>query len=323
MATACFLDAGSVGTDLDFAALTAAADDWCWHESTRPGDVAARLADAEIAVTNKVVIDAATLAANPQLKLICVAATGVNNVDLEAARRLGITVVNAVGYATPAVIQHVFALLLALATRLPQYSEAVRDGRWQTAPHFCLLDYPITELAGRTLGIVGHGELGSAVARVATAFGMEILLAARPGVNRAAGDRIPLPELLEQADAVTLHCPLTPTTRGLIDADALERMRSQAFLINTARGGIVDEAALAQALRSGAIAGAGVDVLTREPPRSGNPLLAPDIPNLVVTPHVAWASRDARQRLVDQVAANVRAYRAGTPCRVVTGAGTN
>ena len=318
MTTACFLDAGSVGDDLDFSALHAQADHWQWHETSPPEAVAERLADVDVALTNKVVIDATAMAAAPRLRLICVTATGVNNVDLEAARAHGITVVNAVGYATPAVTQHVLALLLALATGLPRYDAAVRDGRWQGATHFCLLDYPITELAGRTLGIVGYGELGHSVGRAARALGMEILVAARPRAQTIPADRIALPELLARVDALTLHCPLTEATRNLIGADALARMKPEALLINTARGGIVDEAALATALRNGTIAGAGVDVLSQEPPIAGNPLLAPDIPNLIVTPHTAWASRDARQRLIDQVAGNIAAFTAGRPRNVVT-----
>lgn len=318
MGHACFLDAGSVGADLDFTRLEQAASTWSWHESTPASQVAERIRDADIVVTNKVVLDADSLARAGRLRLICVAATGVNNVDLAAASRHGITVVNTVGYGTPAVVQHVFALLLALATRLPEYRDAVRGGRWQQSTHFCPLDFPITELPGRTLGIIGLGELGGAVQHAARAFGMTTQVAARPDSVNIPADRVALPQLLEEADAVTIHCPLTDATRGLIGEAELRLMKREAFLINTARGGIVDEAALAAALHAGEIAGAGVDVLTREPPVDGNPLLAPGIPNLIVTPHTAWATRDARQRLIDQVADSLQAFQAGSPRNVVT-----
>jgi glycerate dehydrogenase len=246
-----------------------------------------------------------------------VAATGTNNIDLEAAAERGITVCNCQSYGTPSVVQHVFALILTLATRLCDYRQAVAEGRWQLADQFCLLDYPIQELAGKTLGIIGYGELGRSVARIAEAFGMRILIAQRPGTSEPVEDRIPLATLLPQLDILTLHCPLTSETRGLIGAWELALMRRNALLINTARGGIVDELALAEALKRGALGGAGVDVLTEEPPVQGNPLLAGDIPNLIVTPHCAWGSREARQRLVAQLAENIQGFLTGKPKRVV------
>lgn len=261
-------------------------------------------------MTNKVALDRAVLTSAPSLRLICIAATGTNHVDLNAAREQGIAVANVVRYATPAVVQHVFALILALTTRLPEYQRAVASGTWQQQERFCLMDYPIRELAGRTLGILGYGELGQAVARVAEAFGMQVLVAQRPG-GKAREGRVALDQLLPQVDVLSLHCPLTDTTRGLIGARELELMRHDALLINTARGGIVDESALAEALRRGTIGGAGVDVLSTEPPREGNPLLPPDIPNLIVTPHIAWASREARQRVVEEIATNIEAFMAG------------
>ena len=317
---ACVLDADSLGPGLDFDALRAAADGWDWYPNTAPGQVAERIAGAEVVVSNKVPIDADALAAAPGLRLICVAATGVNNIDLEAADAHGVTVCNATGYATPAVSQHVFALLLGLATQLEHYHAAAIDGRWAAHDHFCLLDAPIVELAGRSLGIVGFGELGRGVARIAEAFGMEVLVAARRGGPVPEG-RVAFDELLARADAISLHCPLTEETRGLIGTAELRAMKPSAFLINTARGGIVDEAALEEALRAGTIAGAGIDVLTAEPPREGNVLLAGDIPNLIVTPHSAWGTQAARQRLVEQVAANIEAWRAGTPRNAVAGPG--
>ncbi len=306
-----FLDRASLGTEgLDYTGLEQVLPAWRFHPNSRPDQVADRLRDAEVAVSNKVALDAAALERAARLKLVCISATGTNNVDLAAARRLGIAVCNVQGYATPSVAQLVFALILSLYTRLPDYHRAVREGRWARSELFCLLDYPIHELAGKVLGIVGYGELGRAVARLAEAFDMQVLIAARPG-GTAQGERLSLEALLPRVDVLTLHCPLTPETRGLIGARELALMAPHAVLINTARGGIVDEAALARALGAGALAGAGVDVLTEEPPASGNPLLAPDIPNLIVTPHIAWASLEARQRLIGEVAENIRAFIAG------------
>lgn len=313
-----FLDRDSLDSaDLDFSGLDAALPNLRYYAATTPTEVAARIAEAEVVMTNKVVLDADALRCAPQLRLICIAATGVNNVDLDAATAQGITVCNCRGYGTPAVVQHVFALLLSLVTRLPDYQQAVRDGRWQRSSQFCLLDFPIRELAGKTLGIVGYGELGQGVARIAEAFGMRVLIAQRPGTLETWADRVPLPILLPQVDVLSLHCPLTPATQGLIGAWELALMRRDALLINTARGGLVDEALLADALRRGALGGAGVDVLSLEPPASGNPLLAPDIPNLIVTPHCAWGSRESRQRLIGQLVENILSYQDGAPVRVV------
>ena len=313
-----FLDQDSVDRgDLDFSVLRRALPKWRLFDTADSVGAPARLAGATVVVSNKVPLDEAVLAKTAELKLICVAATGTNNVDLKAASRLGIRVCNVQGYATPSVVQHVFSLILALTTRLEDYRRAVRDGRWQRSPHFCLLDYPIRELAGRRLGIVGYGELGQGVARVAKAFGLEVLLARRPGGKDTRAGRVSIPELLSQVDLLSLHCPLTPDTQGLIGAEELRLMRRDALLINTARGGIVDEHALAAALREGRLGGAGVDVLVREPPTAGSPLLDPDIPNLIVTPHVAWASRESRQRLLDEVGRNIEAFLAGTPRNLV------
>lgn len=302
-----FLDRGSLGEDgVDFSAFHRTLPRWEYHAATPPGEVARRIAAAHVVVTNKVPVDGDAMAGAGNLRLICVTATGTNNIDMAAARRRGITVCNVPGYATASVVQLVFALILALYTRLPAYHAAVRDGRWQRSEQFCLLDYPIHELAGKVMGIVGYGELGRAVDEVAAAFGMEVVAARRAGAEQA--DRPPLKELLPRVDVLSLHCPLTPETRGLIGEQELALMKPTAVLINTARGGIVDEAALARALRGGVIAGAGVDVLTREPPVDDNPLLAPDVPNLIVTPHIAWASLEARQRLVDEVTGNIQAF---------------
>ncbi|MGD8575735.1 MAG: 2-hydroxyacid dehydrogenase [Thiohalophilus sp.] len=315
-----FLDTGSLLSgstdrpDLDFSAIEALPVSWRHYSETAPDQVVERLASAAIAVTNKVVLDAERIAALPELKLIAVAATGVNNVDLDAARKQGIGVCNVTAYATPSVVQHVFMLILVLLRNLPAYRVALAKGRWQQSPHFCLLDYPIDELQDKVLGIIGYGELGKAVAQMGEAFGMRCLVAQRDASDQRP-DRVSLDELLAQADVLSLHCPLTDQTRGLIGAKQLARMKPDAILINTARGGIVDEAALHQALVEGRLGGAGMDVLAEEPPLAGNPLLGTKLDNLIVTPHIAWASRASRQRLLDQVAENIASYLSDEPLR--------
>ncbi|MEX0899391.1 MAG: 2-hydroxyacid dehydrogenase [Gammaproteobacteria bacterium] len=296
--------------DLDLTALDAALPGWVGYPVTRGDELHARIADAAVVLTNKIKLDRAALEAARDLKLICLAATGTNNIDLDAAAERGIAVCNIRAYCTASVAQHVFALVLALTINIPGYRKLLDDGAWRDSPQFCLLDYPIRELAGKTFGVIGYGELGRAAARIAEAFGMVVVVADRPGAAPQEG-RLPLDELLAIADVVSLHCPLTPATRGLIDAIALQRMKHDALLINTARGALIDEAALADALRAGIIGGAGIDVLSEEPPVNGNPLLDAGIPNLIVTPHIAWAAREARQRAIDEMAANARAFLAG------------
>ncbi|UXY52123.1 2-hydroxyacid dehydrogenase [Pseudomonas tohonis] len=315
---AVFLDHASLDLgDLDLTPLRQQFAELELHDQTGHRDVVERLRGAQVAISNKVTIDAAAIAELPDLKLILVSATGTNNIDLAAARARGITVCNCQGYGTPSVAQHTLMLLLNLATRFVDYREAVRQDHWQKATQFCLLDFPIVELEGKTLGLLGHGELGSAVARLAEAFGMRVLLGALPGRPPRA-DRLPLADLLPQVDALTLHCPLNEHTRNLIDAEQLALMKPGAFLVNTARGGLVNEHALADALRSGHLGGAATDVLTQEPPKDGNPLLAVDIPRLIVTPHNAWGSREARQRIVVQMAENLEAWLKETPRRTVS-----
>ncbi len=306
-----FLDEASLGRgDLDYGPLEAVVAQWRFHDATAPAEVAGRIADAEVVITNKVALDASNLAGASRLRLICIAATGTDHVDLAAAARRGIAVCNVPGYATPSVVEHVFLLILALMRSLPAYQRTVAAGRWQASRQFCLLDHPIAELSGKVLGIVGFGTLGRAVARVGEAFGMRVLVAARPGAAVPPG-RLPLEDLLPRVDVLSLHCPLADNTRGLIGARELARMKPGAILVNTARGGVVDEEALAAALRSGHLGGAGVDTLSREPPPPDHPLLAGEVPRLIVTPHIAWASREARQRLVIEMAENIRAFRAG------------
>ncbi len=309
---AVFLDYATVSIhdDLDPAALRRALPGIEMRDYTRQDDVATAIAGREAVLVNKLRITRETMEATPSLELVALAATGTNNIDLVAAAERGIAVCNLRDYCTASVVQHVFGVLLLLTQRLREYDALVRSGAWQRGEQFCLLDYPIRELVGRTLGIVGYGALGKGVARAASAFGMQVLVANRPGGERQAG-RIDLDDLLPQVDVLSLHCPLGPATIGMIGAAQLARMKRDAVLINTARGALVDAAALADALRSGRLGGAAIDVLAQEPPVDGNPLLAGDIPNLVVTPHIAWAAREARQRCLDEMAANVEDFRRG------------
>ena len=318
--TATFLDYATVSCDddLDPAPLRRVLPRIELRAQTAPDDVAAAIADASVVMLNKLRLTRAHIAAAPRLELVVLAATGTNNVDLDAARERSVAVCNLRDYCTASVVEHVLGVLLLLTRRLREYDALVRAGAWQRGQQFCLLDPPIRELAGRTLGIVGHGALGRAVAEAArTALGMEVLVANRPGAPPAAG-RLDLDALLPAVDVLSLHCPLTPQTRGLIGAAQLARMKPDAVLVNTARGALVDSAALADALRERRLGGAAIDVLPEEPPTGGDPLLAGDIPNLIVTPHVAWAAREARQRCLEQMALNVEDYlRGGRRGRVV------
>jgi glycerate dehydrogenase len=315
---AVILDADTLGSgDVDLSRITDLPLQWTVYDRTAAGQVAERMAGAEVVLTNKAPIGSAELDGAPGLRYIGVLATGTNVVDLEEAAARGVVVSNVTGYGTGSVVQHTWALILALTTHLPDYNVAALDGRWAASHNFCLLDFPVAELAGKTLGIVGYGQLGKAVAAVGRAFGMQVKVAALPWRRGGGGERVPFEQLLREADVLTLHCPLTEETRGLIGRRQLAMMKSGALLINCARGGLVDEQALAEALEDGEIAGAGVDVLSEEPPVNGNPLLNPDLPNLVVTPHSAWVAKEARQRLIDQVADNLREFLAGNPVNVV------
>jgi glycerate dehydrogenase len=318
---ALFLDFDTVSFhgDLDPASLHAALPDLELRASTAQRDVAAAVAGAGIVLLNKLRLTREHIEQAPGLRLVVLAATGTNNVDLDAAREHGVAVCNLRDYCTASVVQHVLGLMLLLTQRLREYDALVRSGAWQRGEQFCLLDYPIRELAGRRLGIVGHGVLGRAVARAAQlALGMEVLVAQRPGSTVHEPGRIALSDLLPQVDVLSLHCPLTPATQGLLGAREFALMKRDAILVNTARGALLDSAALAAALRAGTLGGAAIDVLPQEPPLAGNPLLAPDIPNLIVTPHVAWAAREARQRCIDEMAANVTDFlRGGRRGRVV------
>jgi glycerate dehydrogenase len=310
------LDADSFDRgDLDLASLTASVDHWEIHRATHKTETLQRIAGFDVIVTNKVVINSEAMA-SPGLQLIVVAATGTNNIDLASAKARGVPVCNVRDYASGAVSQHVFSLILALTTRLHDYAVAVREGRWQKSDVFCLLDHPIGELEGLTLGIIGHGNLGQRVATIARGFGMEVLISARPGRSEIPSGRVPLEVILEQSDVISLHCPLNEHTKDLISAPQLRAMKSTALLINTARGGIINEHDLAEALRAGDIAAAGIDVLTQEPPPANHPLLANDIPNLIVSPHNAWGSVAARQRLANEIARLITAFRSGHPANL-------
>ena len=309
-----FLDAATFG-DASLERFTANWD--CTvHLLTAPAEAAQRLQGYEVVILNKVVVDKSVLRSPPAetLKLIAVAATGTDNVDLEAARARGIKVCNVPGYAAQSVAQFTMALILELATRAGRYGEMVRAGEWQKSPIYTMFDYPTLELAGKKLAIVGYGNIGRKVAEMARGFGMEALIAARPGSEGPIPqDRLPLNELLKLADFVSLHCPLTPQTKNLLDGRALSLMKPTAFLINTARGALIDSEALIQALRERRLAGAAVDVLTQEPPPPDQPLIkaAKELDNLLVTPHCAWTSREARRRLMGEVVENILAFTRG------------
>ncbi|KMO31879.1 glycerate dehydrogenase [Methylobacterium tarhaniae] len=283
------------------------------HAVTAPDEIVERLKGADIAIINKVPMREETLAQLPDLKLIAVAATGTDVVDKAFAKSRGITVVNIRNYAFNTVPEHVIGLIFALRRAIVPYTNSVRRGDWAKARHFCYFDYPIRDVAGSTLGIVGYGALGKSIGQRAEALGMRVLAY---DVMPQAG-LVDLDTIIRESDVITLHAPLTPETRNMIGRDELARMKRDAILINTARGGLVDEAALAEALQAGTIGGAGFDVLTSEPPRDDNPLLALDLPNLIITPHVAWASKQAMQILADQLVDNIEAFVAGRPQNVV------
>jgi glycerate dehydrogenase len=303
--------------DLDWAPL-AALGELVVYDRTPADEIVARAAGAEAVLTNKTPLSAATLAALPGLRYAGVLATGVNVIDVAAARAAGITVANVPAYSTPGVAQAVFALLLELTNQTGRLSADVHAGRWKACEDFCFWDGDLVELDGLTFGIVGYGDIGRRVARIAAALGMRVAAATRsrrPGTVEDGVEFLALDDLFGTADVVSLHCPLTPETNLLVNAARLAAMKPTAYLINTARGGLVDEQDLAEALSAGRIAGAGLDVLTSEPPREGSPLLK--APRCVITPHVAWATRKARARLIAAAAENLAAFQRGTPRNVV------
>jgi glycerate dehydrogenase len=292
-----------------------------WREHTGipgPDETVRLLEPATIAIVNKTPLLSAALARLTDLRMIAVAATGTDNIDIAACRARGIVVSNVRGYAEHTVPEHAFALILALRRNLLAYREDVRQGRWQDSERFCLSGHPVRDLDGSTLGVFGEGSIGQGVARLAHAFGMRVLFADHEPPKAADVTFTPVERVLAESDVVSLHLPLTPRTRNLIGAAELGRMKRTALLINTARGGLVDERALAAALKAGTIAGAGFDVLSTEPPRGGNPLLELDLPNFIVTPHIAWSGEQAMQRLADQLIDNVEAFERGAPRNTVT-----
>jgi glycerate dehydrogenase len=288
------------------------------HAKTAPEQVVERLKNATVAIVNKVQLREPTLAQLPNLKMIAVAATGYDCVDVAACRERGIAVANIRNYAVHTVPEHAFSLILALRRNLIAYRRDVESGVWQKSDQFCFLDHPIGDLHGSTLGIVGEGAIGQGAATIARGFGMKVLFADHAPPRAEGVTFTPFDEVLEQSDVLSLHCPLTPATRNLIGLPEMRRMKRNALLINTSRGGLVDEQALIQALDEGLIAGAGFDVLTTEPPRNGHPLLDVRRPNFILTPHVAWASQEAMQFLADQLVDNIEAWAAGRPQNLVT-----
>lgn len=302
--------------DLDWSGLEALAE-CTFHDRTPASEVVARAQDCELLLTNKTVLSAEAIRALPKLRYIGVLATGYNVVDTAAAREKGIPVCNVPGYSTPSVAQTVFALILELTHRVGHHAQTVREGRWAASPDFCYWDGSLVELEGRTLGILGYGTIGEAVARIGLAMGMRVVANRRTWASEPIEgvEKVDFEKCLNISDVLTLHFPLTPSTSRIINQQTLSQMKPGAFLINTARGPLIDEAALAEALRQGVIAGAGLDVLSAEPPAADNPLFA--APNCFITPHIAWATREARQRLIQVATDNVRAFLAGEPQNVV------
>jgi glycerate dehydrogenase len=305
-----FLDRASLPVPVPRPAI---AHRWREYDMTAPDDVLSRCRDADVVISNKVRLDAGTLATLPRLKLIAVAATGVNNVDVAAARQHGIAVCNIRGYANATVPEHALMLMLALMRNLPAYQAELAAGAWQRSPYFCHFGAPIRDLAGRTLAVIGNGSLGQGTAALARAFGMRVLQVEHKGAVSVRPGYTAFDVALAQADIVSLHCPLTDATRDLLGPTALGLMRPDAILINTARGGLVDEPALLDALRCGRLGGAGIDVLHEEPPRNGNLLLDARLPNLIITPHIGWASFEAMSALARQLVDNIDAWAAGSP----------
>jgi glycerate dehydrogenase len=291
--------------------------EWIDFGETAPEQVVERLIPATIAICNKVQLRAEALSQLPKLRLIAVAATGVDNVDLAYCRSHDIAVCNTRGYAVNSLPEHALMLMLALRRNLIAYRADIKAGRWHEARQFCLLDHPIEDLKGTTLGIVGFGKLGQSMAQLGRAIGMEVIVAERKDASVVRADRVSFTDVLRLSDVISLHCPLTEETKNLMGADELQQMKPNAILINTARGGLIDDQALLDALESGRLAGAGIDVLRNEPPRDGNPLLDADLPNLIVTPHNAWASRQAMQTLADQLIDNLEAFIRGEPQNLV------
>lgn len=287
------------------------------YPRTAPQETAERLAGADVVITNKVLIDSSHLAANPQLKLIAVAATGYNNVDIEAARRNGTVVCNIPAYSSDSVAEHAMMMILALMRNLPAYQRDVAAGLWAQSPFFCHFGAPMRDLNGKTLAIFGRGGIGNTLAGYARAFNMQVIFGEHKHAEQVRDGYVAFDEAIRRADVVSLHCPLNEQTANMIDEAELQQMKPGAVLINCGRGGLVNETALVAALKYGQLGGAGFDVLTEEPPRHGNPLLKAHLPNLIVTPHMAWGSTEAQNRLFDILVENIRSFVAGKPQNVV------
>jgi glycerate dehydrogenase len=308
---AVFLDWATMGPGLDTSALRGVLPELEVFDVTEGRQVIERIQGAEFVLANKIRLTDELLERCSDLRFIGLTATGTDNIDLQAAKRNGVAVCNIRAYCSQSVAEHVFGCLLNLTHSLGPYARDVRAGEWQRSDDFCLLTHPVRELSAMTLGIVGHGELGKAVANVGRFFGMKIIVAMRAGSKDTAGGRVTFDELLQHADVISLHCPLNENTRNLFGANEFRRMKNDAILVNTARGGLVDSAALADALRNGEIAAAAVDVLPEEPPVHGDPLLDYEGENLLVTPHIAWASNEARQAAIDELTANIASFMDG------------
>lgn len=308
---AVFLDFATLGPGLDVSGMHEVMPELEIFDVSTDEQIAQRIDGAAIALANKSRFPSRLLHDNPRLRFIGLTATGTNNVDVDAAQQLDIAVCNIRNYCTQSVVEHVFGSLLNLTHNLSRYDAAVRRGEWQKSQDFCLMTYPIRELSTMTLGIVGYGALGKGVARLARNFGMRVIISARPGTTELSEDRVSFDALLRRSDVISLHCPLTDDTRGLFGANEFSKMKSDAILINTARGGLVDSDALVAALSNGDIAAAAVDVLPQEPPINGDPLLDYSGDNLKITPHIAWATGEARQAAIDELVANVAAFLRG------------
>ena len=318
---AVFLDYKTVdANDLDLGSIEALLPEIVVYSFSNQEEVLARIEDAEVAIANKVVFDADVFARATKLKLICVTATGTNNIDLEAAKQSGVVVCNIRDYCTESVVQHVLLSILTLKHSSRDYSASMDNGDWQEGNSFSLLQHPITELSGKSLGIIGYGVLGQGVARAATTLGLRVLISESFAENNKPGEgiaRVPFDTLLAESDIISLHCPLTDNTEGLFDETAFKKMKSSAILINTARGGLINDHALIKAIEDKAIAGAAIDVLNQEPPDSDHPLMQKQYSNLIITPHIAWAAREARQRALDRIAENIEAFQNNRPINVV------
>lgn len=312
---AVFLDKQTFSSTINFSSIEQCVDELIFYNTTSPDEVVQRCINADIIITNKVQLTATLLAKLPNTKLICISATGYNNVDINAATELGVAVTNVSGYAAPSVAQYVFAQLLEYFQQTHHHNQNTEQGLWSKSEVFCYHGHSISELAGKTLGIIGYGSLGKAVETIARAFNMKVLISERPKANTIRAGRVSFDELVKQADIISLHCPQTPETEQFMNTNVFKRMKASAVLINTARGPLIDELALRNALQNNEIAYAILDVLSEEPPSKRNILLAAkfsgQLPNLKVTAHIAWASTESQQRLIELLSQNITAFKSG------------